>query len=72
MNASMDDICAGYTDAELELLADFLSRATAAGRTATDELNGIFESLLNKVSAPGADTPFAEITDEDIDNLFND
>jgi len=40
MNASMDDICAGYTDAELELLADFLSRATAAGRTATDELNG--------------------------------
>lgn len=40
MNASMDDICAEYSDAELELLADFLSRATAAGRTATDELNG--------------------------------
>ena len=41
-------------------------------RRASDELNGIFESLLNKVAAPGAETPFAEITDEDIDNLFND
>jgi len=41
-------------------------------RKASDELNGIFEALLNKVQAPGADTPFAEITDEDIDNLFND
>jgi hypothetical protein len=26
MNASMDQICAGYGDAELELLADFLHR----------------------------------------------
>ena len=41
-------------------------------RRASDELNGIFESLLNKVQGPGAETPFAEITDEDIDNLFND
>ncbi len=41
-------------------------------RKASDELNGIFEALLNKVAAPGADAPFAEITDEDIDNLFND
>jgi predicted regulator of Ras-like GTPase activity (Roadblock/LC7/MglB family) len=41
-------------------------------RKASDELNAIFESLLNKVAAPGAETPFAEITDEDIDNLFND
>lgn len=40
-------------------------------RKASDELNGIFESLLNKVQS-GADAPFAEITDEDIDNLFND
>src|SRR2546429_8375642 len=31
MNASLDEICAGYTDTELELLADFLSRTTAAG-----------------------------------------
>ena len=28
--------------------------------------------LLKKVQEPGADSPFAEITDEDIDNLFND
>jgi predicted regulator of Ras-like GTPase activity (Roadblock/LC7/MglB family) len=41
-------------------------------RKASDELNGIFESLLHKVQGPGADAPFAEITDEDIDNLFND
>ena len=41
-------------------------------RKATDELNRIFEALLSKVAAPGADSPFAEITDEDIDNLFND
>jgi DNA-binding MarR family transcriptional regulator len=38
MNASLDQICAGYTDAELELLADFLRRATEAGQDATDEL----------------------------------
>jgi DNA-binding MarR family transcriptional regulator len=38
MNASMDDTCAGYGDAELELLADFLTRTTRAGRQAADEL----------------------------------
>jgi len=40
MNASMDQICAGYTDTELELLADFLRRTAGAGRTATDALSG--------------------------------
>ncbi len=38
-------------------------------RKASDELNRIFEALLSKVSEPGSDSPFAEITDEDIDNL---
>ena len=38
MNASMDRICAGYSDDQLELLADFLRRTTDAGRDATDEL----------------------------------
>jgi DNA-binding MarR family transcriptional regulator len=38
MNTSMDQICAGYDDSELELLADFLRRTTNAGRDATDEL----------------------------------
>src|SRR5512137_1876318 len=37
-------------------------------RKASDELNNIFEQLLRKVQAPGADSPFSEITDEDIDN----
>jgi predicted regulator of Ras-like GTPase activity (Roadblock/LC7/MglB family) len=42
-------------------------------RKATDELNKIFEELLNKARDPhGADSPFAEITDDDIDSLFND
>ena len=40
-------------------------------KKASEELNQIFERLLRKVSEPGLDSPFAEITDEDIDNLFN-
>jgi predicted regulator of Ras-like GTPase activity (Roadblock/LC7/MglB family) len=40
-------------------------------RKATEELVSIFESL-NKKPSSAADSPFAEITDEDIDNLFND
>jgi DNA-binding MarR family transcriptional regulator len=40
MNTSMDKICAGYGDAELELVADFLRRTADAGRNATDELAG--------------------------------
>jgi DNA-binding MarR family transcriptional regulator len=38
MNASMDEICAGYDEAQLELIADFLRRAGQAGRQAADEL----------------------------------
>ena len=42
-------------------------------KRASDELNRIFEALLQKVQEPDTDaSPFAEITDEDIDNLFND
>ncbi|MFL5412939.1 MAG: roadblock/LC7 domain-containing protein [Myxococcales bacterium] len=40
-------------------------------KKASDELNKIFEGLLKKVPAPGAGSPFAEITDDDIDNLFS-
>jgi DNA-binding MarR family transcriptional regulator len=40
MNASMDEICAGYTGSELEVLADFLRRTATAGRGATDDLAG--------------------------------
>ena len=37
------------------------------------ELGSIFESLLAKTQARlGANSPFAEITDADIDNLFRD
>ena len=38
MNTSMDEICAGYGETELELLADFLHRTANAGRSATDKL----------------------------------
>ena len=40
MNSSMDQICAGYGESELEVVADFLRRTTEAGRNATDELAG--------------------------------
>jgi DNA-binding MarR family transcriptional regulator len=40
MSRSMNKILAGYDDAELELIADFLSRTTQAGKGATDELAG--------------------------------
>jgi len=38
MNASLDEICAGYTDTELELLAGFLRRTTDAGQSAAAAL----------------------------------
>jgi hypothetical protein len=39
-------------------------------KKASEELTKIFELMMKKADAPGA-TPFAEITDEDIDNLFS-
>ncbi len=38
-------------------------------RKASEELNGIFLAISSKVEQPGA-SPFAEITDDDIDSLF--
>jgi hypothetical protein len=38
MNTALDEICAEYTDAELELIVDFLRRTTGAGRSAAEEL----------------------------------
>jgi DNA-binding MarR family transcriptional regulator len=40
MSRSMNKLVAGYSDGELELIADFLARTVEAGRTATDELAG--------------------------------
>ena len=39
MNSAMDSICAGYDDAQLKLLADFLRKTTDAGHTATRDLS---------------------------------
>jgi DNA-binding MarR family transcriptional regulator len=38
MNTSMDRICAGYGEAELELLAEFLRVTATAGQSATEDL----------------------------------
>jgi DNA-binding MarR family transcriptional regulator len=38
MNAAVDEILAGYSGEQLELLADFLRRTTDAGLSATDQL----------------------------------
>jgi DNA-binding MarR family transcriptional regulator len=38
MNGAMDDVCADYTDEQLELIAGFLDKATAGGRQATEGL----------------------------------
>jgi DNA-binding MarR family transcriptional regulator len=38
MNSKLDELCAGYSDDQLQLLADFLRRTTDAGRDAADEL----------------------------------
>ncbi len=40
MSTSMNKICAGYENTQLEVIADFLRRAASAGQDATDELAG--------------------------------
>jgi DNA-binding MarR family transcriptional regulator len=39
MNQALDDLCDAYTDTELEVIADFLTRATTAGRMETTNLD---------------------------------
>jgi len=40
-------------------------------RKSSEELNAIFNQIAQKAEAPGAGSPFAEITDDDIDSLFS-
>ena len=40
-------------------------------KKAGEELARVFDQLSRKQSLPGAQSPFAEITDDDIDNLFS-
>ncbi len=40
MNTAMDELCAGYSEDELALIAGFLRRTTSAGHDATGELAG--------------------------------
>jgi len=40
-------------------------------RKASHDLTGVLTRLLNKANAPGVSTPLDQITDEDIENLFN-
>jgi len=39
-------------------------------KKASEELARVFDQLSRKQSLPGVHSPFAEITDDDIDNLF--
>jgi DNA-binding MarR family transcriptional regulator len=39
MNGRLDRICARYTEAELDVIADFLRRTTTAGEEATEDLS---------------------------------
>ena len=39
-------------------------------KKASEELGRVFEQLARRQSMPGASNPLAEITDDDIDNLF--
>lgn len=38
MNGRMDDVCAHYSEAELEVIADFLRRTSTAGQASAEEL----------------------------------
>ncbi|WP_280255312.1 MarR family winged helix-turn-helix transcriptional regulator [Nocardia wallacei] len=38
MNGRMDELCRHYSESELELIADFLRRTSAAGQESADEL----------------------------------
>ena len=38
MNSSMDDVCAQYSDTELQILADFIRRTAHAGQHAASQL----------------------------------
>jgi predicted regulator of Ras-like GTPase activity (Roadblock/LC7/MglB family) len=40
-------------------------------KKASDELTRIFDNLSKKSNTPTGGSPFAEITDDDIDNLFS-
>lgn len=40
-------------------------------RKATEELTKIVQELVRKAQSPGANSPFAEISDDDIDILFS-
>lgn len=63
MNNLMDDICAGYDEAELELLAGFLRRVADAGRDATDDLAAGFDGLAEGTFSPAASLPVSDRLD---------
>lgn len=52
MNSAVDQICSGYSQAELGLLSDFLRRATDAGQSATDQLSGTTGSPADETRRP--------------------
>ena len=53
MNIRMGQILAGYSDDQLDTIADFLHRTTAAGRASSDEIAGL-QSEPARESAAGS------------------
>ena len=75
--AELDDLGISVIGGRVILVVIFDTRSSLGlvrlrVKKASDELNKIFDGLLKKVQVPGAaGSPFAEITDDDIDNLFS-
>jgi DNA-binding MarR family transcriptional regulator len=55
MNDALDRVCAAYTPEQLDLIAGFLSKATEAGRTATEDLSRSGTASAGKAFNAGHD-----------------
>jgi DNA-binding MarR family transcriptional regulator len=52
MNSALDEICAGYDQSQLELVADFMRRAADAGKNAAQKLADGEQAVPRKRSLP--------------------
>ncbi|GAA0572721.1 MarR family transcriptional regulator [Paractinoplanes ferrugineus] len=52
MNSALDEICAGYDQSQLEVVADFMRRAADAGKNAAQELADGEQAAHGKPSPP--------------------
>jgi DNA-binding MarR family transcriptional regulator len=52
MNSALQQICSGYSESELELIAGFLRRSTDAGHNAAGELASAGENVIQPSATP--------------------